>query len=676
MAGGALALALALTTLNCFNEPLDPVAPRWDVNLTVPLSNRTITMQEIVERDSTVLRAGGGNQLTFVSTTNAAPTTVGDRVSVTPPDATGSIRLGAFIIALQNIVVNMQSPSLPSGSSMTVPPMTFDVPDVANAVNVQINARLASGTVRLTLTNAMDIPVSVTTPIELFDGSAVQASFVFSGAIPPHGSAWAEDNLAGRSITTGESLRGLHFSTTGSGGRTIAIPQYPLVATFSVSGLTASSATVTSLPAQRLSSPPSALALTDSTKIQLMSVRSGRLDLRFTNRMSIGVRLRFRFPELTKQGGGGLPYEDSVNIAAGLSQQYNANVAGCRLAAVAPGTLLDSVHVMSTIVIPVPVNGSVTLHDTDRVVVTMHAGTPLVADSGAVVLKPTWVDVRTVVPLDLAHLPTKFSGLLDIPAATLGLNLQSSMGFPSDLFLTVSARKATGDSTFLTLPASQRRIMPGSANVSFDNAEVGRFISDLSSRLPDSVVIAGRVLVNPPDCYVPAPSGVGRIGRNGSVGGTLDFRIPLRIGITNGLYQDTLAWGEGGSGDGSDRSAMDNMNTGTLFAEIQNGLPVQLGLSLGMLDKSRMSLMTLPQSGADIQVASASVDGFGSVTLPAASSTILTLSGVDVQKMRQTDFVRYALKLNTPAGAGPVSFTTANNVHLKIWMQLSYKVGK
>ncbi len=672
----ALVTALALTALNCFNDPLTPVQPRWDTNLTVPLASRTITLQEIIEKDSTILRAGAGNQLTFVSSTTAPPTTVSDKITVMPPAASGSIRLGAFVIDLPNIVIALQSPSLPSGSSMQVPPMAINVPDVANAISIQVNARLAGGRLRLTLANSMDIPVTVTSPIELFDGSNVQASFVFAGTIAPHGSAWAEDDLTGDVITTGESLRGLHFSTTGSGGATVTIPPALLTATFSTTGLTASGGTVSSVPAQRLTNNDVAsLAVRDSTKIQLMSLRSGRLDLTFNSRLSIPVRLKFRFPEITRPGSG-VSFEDSVNLSAGGSRLYPFNVAGLLLGAPVPGALLDSLHVVTSVIIPAPVNGTTTLHDTDRVVISMTPGTALMADSAAVVLKPTWVDIRTVVPLDFAKLPSKFTGQLDIPSALLSLNLTSSVGFPADLYLTVSARKATGDSAVLVLPAGQRRIMPGASTITFDNAEVGQFLTQLSSRLPDSALISGRVLINPPDQYVASPAGVGRIGRNSAVGGIMDVRIPMRLGITGGLYQDTLTWGDGGSGDNVDRGNFDNVNIGTVYAEIQNSMPVQLGISLQMLDLAHRSLLLIPQSGTDMQIASGVVDAGGIVTVPAASSLVIPLTGAEVKQFSPAHFVRYALKLNTPAGSGPVTFTTSDQVRIKVWVQLSYRVGQ
>ncbi|MEW6509366.1 MAG: hypothetical protein AB1428_00255 [Bacteroidota bacterium] len=676
----ALAAGCAISALNCFNDPLTPVPPKWDTNLTLPLSNRNITLQEIVEKDSTFLRSGGGNQLVYVSSTTAAPTTVADKVTVNPPAASGSIALGAFEVALASVNVPLQSPDLPSGSTMQVPPMNFGVPDVANAVDIPVDVLCASGRARLTLTNNMDIPVTVMTPIEIRDGAVVHARFVFSGVIPPRGSAWAEDDLTGDRIVAGEDLGGLSFSTTGSGGATVTIPPNILVATLTASGVTATSASVPSLPAQRLKDNSTAgLALRDSTKIRSITVRSGRLDLTFTSRLPIAVRLRFRFPEVTRQPGGGAPYEDSVAIAAGGAQTFQVNLAGYTITSPSPNALLDSIHLVSTVVIPSPVNTSVTMHDTDKVLVDMRGGTPVVADTAAVVLKPTWVDINTVVPFDFGKLPSKFTGTLNLPAASLGLNLTSSVGFPADLSLRIAARKATGDSAVLVLPGGQQRILPGTSLIAFNDPDVGQFLSQLSPRLPDSARITGRVLINPPDVYTPTPAGVGSIGWNSAVGGVINLNVPMRLGLTDGMYQDTVVWGDtnadGTVDNSSNREDLDNVNSGTVYAEIRNGLPVQLGLAIQCLDATRRGLITIPQAGGTIGVAAGSVDGTGVVTVPANGSAVIPLSHADVQLIRQADFVRYALNVVTAGNGGIVTMRSTDALQIRMWMQFSFKVN-
>jgi hypothetical protein len=45
-------LALALCSFNCINKPLAPVAPTWEMQMTVPLSIRSYTLADLVPRNS------------------------------------------------------------------------------------------------------------------------------------------------------------------------------------------------------------------------------------------------------------------------------------------------------------------------------------------------------------------------------------------------------------------------------------------------------------------------------------------------------------------------------------------------------------------------------------------------------------------------------------------------
>lgn len=671
-----------LSALNCFNDPLTPVAPTWDVDLTVPMANRVITLQDMVDKDSTLLKRGTGNQLVFASSTPTTPATVNDRVSMVPASTSGSIKLGSFGVTVAPITHPGQIPGLPAGTTGPIPASSLNPPDISNAINIPVGAKLISGRIRLTIQNNMPVPISVDSTIVLWDGAAVQARFNFVAQIPAGGSVSAEDDLAGRTISTGQSLTGLHFNTPGSGGQTVTVPATAFQATISTSALVASSATINSLPAQRLpDNDVTSLSIRDSTRVQSLTIRSGRLDLTFTSRLQVGVRLRFQLNELKRKvGGNSVSYEDSVMLPAQGTLVYPLNLAGCVLASASPAVLLDSVRLSSSVIIPSTLVGPVTVHDTDRVIIAMRSGAPIIADTAAVVLKPTWVDVNTTVPLNFGKFTSKFSGQMNISAATLGLAMSSSIGFPADLYLRISARKPSGDSAVLVLPASQCRFFPGSGVISFDDAEVAQFLTQLSGSLPDSARLTGKVLINPPDTYSATPSGVGRIGRNSSITGTMNIRVPLHIGIANGSYVDTLAWGDT-NGDGNqdnsfNRESLKQVNSGNVYAEIENNLPVAVGVRMSLLDVTRSPLLVIPQNGSDIQVASGVVDGAGNVILPAKSSAVIQLNGADVRQFIPAEFVRYAVSLNTAGGGGAVSLRTTDTIRIRFWSHLSYRVNQ
>jgi hypothetical protein len=679
----AAAVALcALTALNCFNDPLTPVAPTWDVNLTVPVANRTITLQDMVDKDPTLLQAGAGNQLVYSSSTPATPATVGDKVSVVPASTSGSVKLGGFGVTAGPYVVPITIPGLPGGTSGPIAGQQFHLPDAANTVNNSISATLIAGQIRLTIQNNMPVPIKVDSTIILTDGATAQARFTFAGTIAAFGSAFAEDDLAGNTIVTGESLAGLYFSTTGSGGSSVTVPATPFQATVSLTGLVANQATITSFPAQRLSNNDvSALSIKDSTKIQSATLRSGRLDFTFTSRLPFNARFRFHMNELKRTvGGSAVSYEDSVTIPAQGTLNYSLNLGGCTLSSVTPGVLIDSLHLTSSVIIPSTVNGLMTVHDTDRVVIAMRSGLPIVADTATAVLKPTWVDVNTTVPLNFGKSSSKLSAQINLAAASLTFALNSSIGFPADLYLRVSARKPGGDSAVLVLPANQRRFLPGAGVIAFNDAEVGAFLSQLSASLPDSARITGKVLINPPDAYSATPAGAGRIGRNSAVSGMMNVRVPLTLGIANGSYIDTLAWGDG-NGDGNkenniNKDDLKKVNYGNFYAEVENSLPVAVSVKLNLQDITHSTLLSIPQNGSTIAVGSGAVDGAGNVTLAAHSSVVIQLSNADVQQFIPTEFVRFVIALNTAGGGGTVSLHTTDSIRLRFWSNMSFKVAK
>ena len=60
------AIGLALGAFQCINKPMEPVMPNWDVDLAAPVANRTYTLGELVEKDTTLLTVSpGGTQLMF-----------------------------------------------------------------------------------------------------------------------------------------------------------------------------------------------------------------------------------------------------------------------------------------------------------------------------------------------------------------------------------------------------------------------------------------------------------------------------------------------------------------------------------------------------------------------------------------------------------------------------------
>jgi hypothetical protein len=237
--------------------------------------------------------------------------------------------------------------------------------------------------------------------------------------------------------------------------------------------------------------------------------------------------------------------------------------------------------------------------------------------------------------------------------------------------------KSTGEVVYLDIPAGQRRVQAGGGAIAFDGAEVGAFLSKLSGRLPDSLQVSGKVLVNPPDCYSRGAAGAGSVGRNSSFSGSVTLSIPMNLGISQATYRDTTGFGvtEDGGGKKPGQSELANVNGAKLFVEVQNGLPAQVGVRVYLLDAMHRRLLTLPQSGQSLQVNAAAVDAQGIAAMPGTSTLTINLSHAEAQLYIPAEYVEYELDLATASGGSPAVFLTSDAVRVRVWTQCSYGVN-
>ena len=91
-----LAVLFLIFLYGCFEKPSEPVLPTWDVDLTVPILEKTFTLGELVEKDTTYFKIGSNNQIYYSTTSELEATTVGDNLkilstpSITPETASNA----------------------------------------------------------------------------------------------------------------------------------------------------------------------------------------------------------------------------------------------------------------------------------------------------------------------------------------------------------------------------------------------------------------------------------------------------------------------------------------------------------------------------------------------------------------------------------------------------------
>ena len=130
----------------------------------------------------------------------------------------------------------------------------------------------------------------------------------------------------------------------------------------------------------------------------------------------------------------------------------------------------------------------------------------------------------------------------------------------------------------------------------------------------------------------------------------------MSLRIANGHFADTLVMGDttgdGNADDRLDEETISDFNYGKLHVEIENGLPLDVKVKVGLLDRARRMLLAVPQTEGDsIAIAGGSVVN-GDVQSASRSVRTLDLLGTDLRQFNLAELVKVDLALASPGGAG------------------------
>jgi hypothetical protein len=667
-----LALALAGGSFQCIDKPMDPVMPRWDIDLSAPVTDKTYSLSEIVEKSPDVLQVAAGSTLLQLKTSVAAePTCVGDRISLDPISTTFSSQVGTFSINSASFSMPIMIPGLTAGASQIIPPIPpTDVPTANGDVPYVQTAVLQSGTVTLTIENHMPVPMRIETPVVIVNeagGSIGQFDFGTT-TIPAGSSRSVSATLAGVTVRQRVLVQNIRVSSPGSGTSVVTIPNPMLVAAVSSTDLVATSATVSNVDAQHTQVTRS-IALDSETLIKDVWVNRGTLNLHVVSEVALPATLRLRLLEILTQSGA--VYERVINLAARGSQDVSIDLAHCRIHGPANG-FVRSLTADVIADVPRSTGSYVTINSTDQFSANVTSSV-IVADSAIAVLKPTVIAIDQKVALNLGDLTKKFKGSLDIPNANLRFTPQTSMIVPMELDLRLESKGENGGTVTLQVPVTKGNA--GIGTIDFAPGDVGTFLSRVSGNIPDSLRVVGNVTLNPDYDTTMTTS----IGRNGSFAGDIAFSVPMSLRIVQGCFADTVVMGDT-TNDGKtdhiiDPDVMKDVNLGRMHLEIDNGLPLGVKVKVVLLDNAHNPVLTIPQSEGDSLEIGAGLVVNGDVQSTAHSSRVIELRGTELTQFNNAAYVRMNVSTSTP-GATAVNFHTTDKVRVRVWSEFSYRVNQ
>jgi hypothetical protein len=579
-----------------------------------------------------------------------------------------------------------------------------------------------SGQMSLTIENSFPFAMRFLTDVQLKNadlGQAAVATFQFVSDISPGQSVTKTSDVSGKmmsaNLNMSFSIRAVNVagSTLTSSSKITAqlsidpIPPAPRV--------TMSSARVKFDKDQPVDSiPKAAVQIVDDTtgtptKIKRAEFKDGRFRIRITNNIATRIAAFFKLPEFVDRITGA-PFQlngsvnDTVFIPARDSTTVNQlvelkdyaiqsqDIVGRDTLSVRDVNYSLSIKALKSTV------GKVLITDSDYVTVEII---PEKNSSGNLTyvlskvegkVKPTPVPIDETVPAAIGDIGTKFAAdSIKFDSVSITLKILSTGSFPTDLKMRIigldknlvrrdsmDAKEVKGGvltDTLRIYPGLEKKIVFDKTTSTLD-AFLSSFFVGGSGNLPQQFIVTGQALVDPMS-YYQYPESTGTVKVGDSVFTSVEFKFPVRVGIVNGTYRDTISLSDT-SGNKIDTTSLSQIDSGKVIFTIFNGFPLQLDVGTKLL-KSKSDttvLLLLPKSG-EIKADSAR---YSSKAPPidnqiGKTATVIGLTTDDVNRINPATFIAVAIKMKTAGNNNPVEFKKDYYVHLKAFVSVKFNVN-
>ncbi len=669
----------------CVEKPSEPVLPTWDVDLAIPILDKTFKLGDLIEKDTTYFKTGSGNQIYYSTSQNLEATTVGDNLKISDISTSASAQLGNFEIKdpgtiSAKITATQIFPSLPSN----LPPGNYFVPSNSPGQTVSTNftsfdnfqsVTFDNGILKITVTNDLPVPLQFPGGLKIYsqdDPSNPILVLFENDSIEPNSQKTSEANLAGITLPANLSLT-VTILSPGSGGNAVYldINQMSLSVSASFENLSIASATAR-IPSQTEPVVIDDLFILEPNEpqpnlINEVTFKSGQMRMEITNNIDLGLNGTLTLRNFVNKYNGS-PLQISLNIGRKNSPYsivtQNINLADYKLV----GNLSNQISYR--VEVRTEDTGDefrvISKNDGLSVQITL---TDLVIESISGKVKPTRIDFEEQ-KIDLSGLKDyreKFKGELKFDDIQVDINLVKTVQFEFDLNLKIKGvNTKTGKVDSFEIPVDQRRFSGTTHRISLNKSNSGivDFINSFgSTELPEYLLVTGYVFLNP-------NYELGQVSSTDSIYGSVTVSFPASIGISNAVLRDTSEVDELSD---ETKKQIDKLGYGKLFVEVENGLGIELKFRATILGLVMDSLISIPKGG-DFNIPSAPIDNDGFSTGTSKFINVIELERDEIQKLKYMKFVRSFFSLATAENGKVVKFRTTDSIKVKIYGRLRYKV--
>jgi hypothetical protein len=687
----------ALVGLRCIEGPLTPIAPSMTVELNLPLYDDTKLFADLVT--DTLVHKNLDGSITYSSIQSLKPIPLDSSLSVQPQSSSQQVGLGAFAVGpipTTNYQLNAAAifGGLPT-AGLPIPP--FPATSIS-AINADYSSEIGyvhvqTGTLSLTITNTLPVPILLSTIVLKNDSSspvdtAIIGTFSFAGALMPNVPQTATTNLATKSIRGKIKTDPLVFSTPGSGVTPVTVQATDgLSCQFTSTTLQADTATA-KVPAQAiLSYADSSFVVDDSIVVRSADFKSGGVIFAFINNTSVRVKMYVKLNEVVKIATG-LPLIVDTTLLAKDSVIVPVTLTSYRILTT-PQPLGTTAHFSVGISTITSDSNKVVVTSSDFVRAQIRAGARVALKSVTGKIKPVQVAVNTSVKgtFNTGDFAKNFSGQFTFDSTRIRLRLGITGGFPMDYHLTLVAKNTSkGVVDSIVLPAStlgMNRVYPGGANpteiVVDKNAGLDAFLGKFFPSLPDSFFVRGTLTVEPADVFTNDPTTY-MVADTSKVYPSMVIDFPARFGIANGYFRNVGKIAKDNNSDLIPKEVRKSLQSAALNVQVTNGLPLQLGFRMNFVGYDsaahvRDTLFSVIPTSPILPAPGDSVTGFA--TGSRVSSFSIGITNADLTKINAADSMAVQVNVSTPGnGTIPYRFRSTDPVRIRVSGHVVYTVNK
>ena len=663
-----LAILVTLIGSNCSFEK--PSAPSWDVEVVIPLISKVYTVAELADDESS-LSVDSTGMLNLQVDADLDEYYVGDQLDFDDIEQAFSLTLGTFSVdspgseftSISLREIYSQADAL-DGQTVVVPGFSFESPKrTLDPYEGYSYAIIESGQIELAVSNNLAVPLG--SPLTLEIWHSVLDTLVFSTTtstqIRPGTTETIILDLAGKKLPNQLAIR-MTGDSPGSDGSIVTVnASSDFEVTADIGEMQVREA-YAEIPAQTISKQDE-VYLDDSIVIVEAQIESGTLELEVSGNFAVDSWIVYELPDLVAATGSALV--DSFFIFNNNVPPVSIDLSGYSFRPEIAGFGNQTTRFEWTAKTVDTGSNLVLVSSSDQFDANISlSGVTFSQVSGK--LASEEIDItQDEIQFDL---PADMDSIF-FETARLELSINNGINFPANLDFVIEGRNESGAVSSMTVQESiQPALQPGvpvTTVILLDqqNSNIKEFISIL----PSLVRVAGKVRLGDENW-------IGTVSKNDFVNGTVRITAPVAFRLASQEVETDV--NEVVIGDDVKDDVIENIGSGSFFAEISNHLP--LGVSVEVMfgqDPSTVYQSSILRVGP-IDADPASVDASGFVSQARTSEISINLSEEEMRTFLRSPLYAGVRVLVDGTNNEFVRVRGSDFIQIKAYSKINVKVNQ